>query len=74
MALSYWREGNKEVDFILRKNEAVVAIEVKSGKKRESFPGLDAFAKRVDSPKKILVGGSGIPLEEFLSRSPDSWF
>ena len=72
--LSYWREGNKEVDFILRKNEAVLAIEVKSGKKRESLPGMDMFAKRVSPQKKLLVGGDGIPLEEFLSRSPDSWF
>jgi predicted AAA+ superfamily ATPase len=72
--VSYWREGNKEVDFVLHDGKDVIALEVKSGKARESFIGMDAFAKRF-SPKRILiVGADGISIEEFLSRDPSWWF
>lgn len=62
----YWREGNKEVDFILKKGNKVTAIEVKSGKKPTSLPGIDAFAKQFCPSKILLVGSGGMSLEEFL--------
>ncbi|MCX7338481.1 MAG: ATP-binding protein [Alphaproteobacteria bacterium] len=71
--ISYWREGNKEVDFVMRKGEIVVPVEVKSSQKRTSLPGIEAFSKNFSPNKKILVGGQGIPIEEFLQRSPDYW-
>jgi predicted AAA+ superfamily ATPase len=49
--VTYWRERNHEVDFVLRRGDACVAIEVKSGRRRESLPGMAAFAKHF-SPKK----------------------
>ena len=42
--LFYWRDRNREVDFIVRAGRRVVAIEVKSGKAREARPGFEAFA------------------------------
>lgn len=67
--LFYWREGAKEVDFILQQGKTITAIEVKSGRKRESIAGIHKFSKLYPAAKKILVGADGIPLERFL-QSP----
>ncbi|MDC0357767.1 ATP-binding protein [Oligoflexia bacterium] len=50
--LFYWRSGNYEVDYILKLNDIVYAIEVKSGRKR-NFSGLASFVKQF--PKSIPV-------------------
>jgi len=44
--VSYWRENNNEVDFILRKQEQTVVIEVKSSK-RMMNKGLSVFSQKV---------------------------
>jgi len=44
--LYFWREGNFEVDYILRTPDKTVAIEIKSGWKQKSGAGLQQFAKR----------------------------
>lgn len=66
MELFYWREGNKEVDFVVRHGEKVLAIEVKSSQKSTSLPGITAFSEKFHPLKKLLVGGQGISIEEFL--------
>ena len=71
--LFYWREGNKEVDFVLRAGRTVVAIEVKSGRSPLALPGLGAFSAAFKPKRSLLVGGDGIPLEEFLSRPVSDW-
>ena len=51
----------------------VVAIEVKSGRTPTALPGLAAFAE-VFSPTRILVvGGGGIPVQEFLKKPVETW-
>jgi hypothetical protein len=40
----YWRDRNREVDFVVRAGKTITAIEVKSGRKRESLPGIEAFS------------------------------
>jgi predicted AAA+ superfamily ATPase len=62
----YWREGNNEVNFVLRKGNALTAIEVKSGQKRIESKGLLAFKKRYPRAKTLIVGTGGIALNEFL--------
>lgn len=62
----YWREGNLEVDFVLRLGQTIAAIEVKSGQHRNTLPGMEAFAKAFKPQHQLLVGGQGIPLEEFF--------
>lgn len=62
----YWRELNREVDFIVIKGSRVLAIEVKSGRSKGVFRGMDAFDKIAKNSKKLLVGGDGFPLEDFL--------
>jgi hypothetical protein len=70
----YWREAAKEVDFVLRRGNKLVAIEVKSGRRRDSLPGMVAFDKAFEPTRKFLVGTGGIPIEEFLRTSVGSLF
>ncbi len=72
--VTYWRERNHEVDFVLQRGDECVAIEVKSGRRQESLPGMAAFARQFSPNKCLLVGAQGIPLEEFLGRPAASWF
>jgi len=73
ISVTYWRERNHEVDFVLQKGKTVVAIEVKSGGRRESLPGMEAFARQFKPKRQLLVGSQGIFLEEFLSKPAAYW-
>jgi hypothetical protein len=70
----YWRDVNQEVDFVLVKGGKIIAIEVKSTRRRTSLQGMEAFARQFKVHKKLLVGGQGIPLEEFLTTDASAWF
>jgi uncharacterized protein len=67
--ISYWRDRGKEVDFILRSGKSLVALEVKSSRRKESLPGLAAFGRLYPAARRLAVGDQGIPLEEFLLTS-----
>ena len=69
----YWRERGQEVDFVLTSGKSSAAIEVKSGRRRELLTGIEAFAKRFQPKRKLLIGAQGIPLDEALSRPPEYW-
>lgn len=69
----YWRERDNEVDFVLKKNHKLVAIEVKSGSKVAN-KGMDVFKEQFHPGQMLLVGTSGIPTEEFLKLSPVTLF
>jgi len=71
--LFYWRERSQEVDFVVRVGRTVVAIEVKSGRAPDAFPGLGAYAESFKPKRTLLVGGDGISLEEFLTRPVQHW-
>ena len=62
----YWRERNDEVDFILRKKNSLVAIEVK-GNAEKRTEGLDKFRELFKPTSSFIVGDSGIKAEEFMS-------
>ncbi len=70
--LHYWREASREVDFVLRRGQETLAIEVKAGNHRTSLPGMAAFEKAFGRTKKLLVGTGGIPVEEFLRTNPSA--
>jgi uncharacterized protein len=70
----YWRDRNKEVDFVLQKGRKLVAMEVKSGLARTSLPGIEEFRRSFKPDKVLLVGSQGIPIEEFLSMEMDTIF
>jgi hypothetical protein len=61
------------VDFVLKNHDGLIAIEVTSSRRKDSVPGMALFAKEFSPRKKLLVGGQGIPLAEFLSTPAASW-
>lgn len=65
----YWREGHKEVDFVLYCQERLVAIEVKSGANKKTLAGLEAFVNHYHPDRIIQVGQYGISIDQFL-RTP----
>ena len=70
----YWREGHHEVDFVLKRGPRLVRVEVRNGPGHGSSPGgLDRFQGEFDPARTLLVGGQGIPLEEFLSYPATDW-
>ncbi|MBK8133036.1 MAG: ATP-binding protein [Gammaproteobacteria bacterium] len=71
--LFYWREKNREVDFVVRAGRRLLAIEVKSGRRRDALPGMAAFSDAFRPDRILLVGGDGVELETFLSRPVMEW-
>jgi len=71
--LFYWLEGNHEVDYVLQRGKVLVAIEVKSGRRKISLPGIEAFSNSFPIKRKLLVGPQGIPCEEFLLTPLIKW-
>ena len=72
-ALYYWREGNREVDFVVQAGSRLVSIEVKSGRAPRTHGGTAAFAGAFKVHRSLLVGGDGVPLDEFLLRPVSHW-
>lgn len=71
--LSYWRERNHEVDFVVTAGRRLTAIEVKSSRAPLAHSGSAAFAAAFKPQRSLLVGGDGIALEEFLGRPVAHW-
>ncbi len=71
MEVFYWREREREVDFILRKGKNVIALEVKSGRKRESTLGMQIFSTHYKPQRIMLIGEGGIPIKDFLETDPE---
>jgi predicted AAA+ superfamily ATPase len=73
VGIYYWRDRGHEVDFVLQSGERIISLEVKSGRARSDYSGMDAFEKTFQPFRKLLVGGQGIPLEEFLTTPISNW-
>lgn len=71
--LFYWRDGNNEIDFILKKNQRVVAIEVKLGKIK-IHSGLNRFKEIYPKAKSILISDSVIRWQDFLEMDYNNLF
>ncbi|MFA6535215.1 MAG: ATP-binding protein [Candidatus Babeliales bacterium] len=67
--LFYWREGDKEVDFVLKNGDSITAIEVKSGPENFNRSGIDLFVKEFKPKRVLLVGDKGISVDNFLRAS-----
>lgn len=73
MSLFYWRDGDKEVDFVLQNKGKIVAIEVKSNAETDTL-GLHAFNEKFHPAQSVIVGQGGIPIEEFFDMDLKSLF
>ncbi|MYC67622.1 MAG: ATP-binding protein [Acidobacteriia bacterium] len=71
--VQYWREGNTEVDFVLRGGPRIVGIEVKSGGTLRHARGMDTFRAKHSVDHCLVVGGGGVSLDEFLSEPAEHW-
>ena len=63
--MSWWREGDKEVDFVVSQGADVTAIEVKSGRVK-SLKGLTAFMNKFPHARVLIIGAQDTPVEAFL--------
>jgi predicted AAA+ superfamily ATPase len=72
-SLYYWREGAYEVDFVLKKGNTLIGLEVKSGAKAQNR-GMKVFSDAFHPQKMLIVGTSGIPYSEFLKINPKELF
>lgn len=70
--VTYWRDGKYEVDFVVERGKDIWAIEVKSGGTGDA-KGLERFRAKYPEAKTLMVGGPGIPLEEFFSVPAGRW-
>ena len=69
----YWSGRNEEVDFVLRRGKTLAAVEVKSGRRRESLPGLARFSREFPVSRTWLVGTGGIPFDQFFAEPVTTW-
>ena len=69
----FWRHDNDEVDFILQQSRKLVAIEVKSGR-RKNNEGMSEFRKQFHPDVELVVGGEAITIEQFLSLDLERLF
>ena len=69
----YWRHRNDEVDFVLKKNDEIIGIEVKSGQTKPT-KGMEVFKKKYNPKKILLVGTSGLLWQDFLELNPSDLF
>ncbi len=71
--LTYWREADREVDFVITRGAEIWAVEVKSGRGGKSS-GLERFRPRYPNARVLVIGGPGIPLEKFFLEPAETWF
>jgi uncharacterized protein len=68
-SVTYWQRANEEIDYIVAAGTQVWALEVKSGRGGKNAE-TKMFNARYPRAKRVLLGGNGIPLEEFFVNHP----
>lgn len=74
--LLFWRDEKKnECDYVLKKGESLIAIEVKSAH-ADNIEGYLAFKNRFgrNIVNSFIVGPEGLPLEDFFKLNIPSFF
>lgn len=70
--ISYFRDGDDEVDFVLRAGKSVVGLEVKSGSPGK-HSGVSTFLRKHDGARALIIGSGGVPLTDFFAEDPRTW-
>lgn len=76
LEVMWWREGSKEVDFVIRDGSALSAIEVKGGHEAGQS-GMADFLSTHPGTKRIVVGGAAAgacSLEDFLAGDVELFY
>ncbi len=61
----WWRDRNNEVDFVLKNGSSLTAIEVKSGRVKNTGGSL-LFKKMYPEALSLVIGSVNLSLEDFL--------
>jgi predicted AAA+ superfamily ATPase len=69
----YWRDGDLEIDYILKKDNKIAAIEVKSNAATTN-KGLGWFRERYKPHCSLVVGKGGMSADLFLKVNPSKLF
>jgi hypothetical protein len=64
--ISWWRDRDREVDFVIESPHGLLAMEVGSGRRKGSLPGLAAFTRAYPNARVLLAGAQGMPLADLL--------
>ena len=64
--ISWWRDRDREVDFVVESPHGLLAMEVGSGRRKPSLPGLAAFNRAYPRARVLLAGAQGMPLADLL--------
>jgi uncharacterized protein len=63
--LFYWRERNREVNFVARTGRSLTAIEVKSTRSQEFVPGMASFVDYSSPPESFLLVATAFRSKNF---------
>ncbi len=72
LEIYYWNASNAEVDFILKKDQQYIAIEVKLS--RDKVTGLSQFAKAFKPSKMYQLSDQGLSWKEIITLNPRDLF
>lgn len=69
----YWRDGDFEIDFVVKYGEKLLGVEVKTGFEYGG-QAFDRFKKKYPKAQTLLVGEYGINVEKFLKTPLEEYF
>ncbi|MCA0428762.1 MAG: AAA family ATPase [Bacteroidetes bacterium] len=70
--LTYYREGDDEVDYVLSHKGQFIAIEVKTGS--QEGRGLSLFAKKFNPHRSYLISPNGLRWQDIIKLHPKELF
>jgi len=71
--ITYWRQRNDEIDFVVRSGTKLWAIEIKSGREGKAR-GMEAFRRIHSNSQPLIIGPGGLSLEDFFLADPRRLF
>jgi len=72
LEISYWNEGHAEVDFVIRRGNQLLALEVKSG--HDKITGLKNFSAKFPHAQLLQLDDRGIAWQDFIAANPRDFF
>lgn len=72
LEISYWNEGHAEVDYIIRRGNQLLALEVKSG--HDKITGLKNFSAKHPKAQLLQLDDRGNTWQDFIAANPREFF
>ena len=71
--LGYWRQGHLEVDYVAASRAGAPLVFDVERRPAATSAAFSAFERRNPGARRLVIGGRGIDLEEFLSEPAMHW-